>query len=221
MSKEYNLQLPLKEEDIRKLRVGDIVYFSGTIHTLRDRAHRQVVTLIEQGKIAEIPFQGLINGALWHCGPIVEFLENENKWIVKSAGSTTSSRFSNLGAKMIEELGIRITVGKGTMTKVAHEAMKKAGSCYLNTTGGCAALYAQQIEAVENVYWTEFGLPEACWVLKVNKLGPLLVGIDSVGNSLYDKMTATVKKNLAESYEKYGLKDKYTYVPKRVPGGVI
>lgn len=221
MLKEYDLRLPLKEEDIRQLRMGDAVYFSGIIHTLRDMGHRRVVDMAEQGKISEIPFPGLINGALWHCGPIVAFDEAEGKWTVKSAGSTTSSRFSPLGAKLIEHLGIRITVGKGTMTEVAHEAMKKIGSCYLNTTGGCAAMYARQIEAVENVYWTELGLPEACWVLKVNRLGPLIVGIDSLGNSLYDKMKNTLRQNLNETYKEHDLKDRYAYLPKRVPSGLI
>ncbi len=221
MIKEYALRLPLKEEDIKQLHMGDIVYFTGIIHTLRDMGHRRVVDLAEQGKISEIPFQGLINGALWHCGPIVEFSEEGRQWVVKSAGSTTSSRFSPLGAKMIEYLGIRITVGKGTMTEVAHEAMKKVGSCYLNTTGGCAAMYAQQIEAVENVYWTELGLPEACWVLRVKRLGPLIVGIDSYGRSLYDEMKSTVQKNLEGIYKEHGLKDKYAYLPKRVPSGLI
>ncbi|MDD5016976.1 MAG: FumA C-terminus/TtdB family hydratase beta subunit [Eubacteriales bacterium] len=221
MIKEYDLKLTLRKSDIRKLRMGDIVYYSGVIHTLRDMGHRRVVNMAEQGKISEIPFQGLIGGALWHCGPIAEYIEDKNMWVVKSAGSTTSSRFSPLGAKMIEYLGIRITVGKGTMTKVAHEAMKKVGSCFLNTTGGCAAMYAEQIEAVENVYWTELGLPEACWVLKVNRLGPLIVGIDSCGNSLYDEMSETMRNNLEEAYVKYDLKDKYAYLPKRVPSGLI
>jgi fumarate hydratase subunit beta len=168
-----------------------------------------------------MPFQDLLGGVLWHCGPIVEYVESEKRWIVKSAGSTTSSRFSPLGAVLIDHLKIRLTVGKGTMDRIAHEAMKRAGSCYLNTTGGCAALYAEQIESVENVYWTELGLPEACWVLRVNRLGPLIVGIDARGNSLYEKIGVSMRENLNEIYARHGLKNKYAYLPKRVPSGVI
>jgi fumarate hydratase subunit beta len=219
--KEYYLTLPLKEEDVRPLRMGDIVYISGLVHTLRDMGHRRAVELCLQGKINEIPFQTLINGGLWHCGPIVKYIDEDGLWVVKSAGSTTSSRFSPLGAKLIEYLNIRVTIGKGTMTESAHRAIQKTGSCFLNTTGGCAAMYAEQIEKVENVYWTELGLPEACWVLRVNKLGPLIVGIDSFGASLFDEMSSVMKKNLAKTYMEYGLKKEYAYLPKRVPSGII
>lgn len=221
MAKEYHLQLPVSEETIRALRMGDIVYFSGVVHTLRDMGHRRAVDLAESGKLHEIPFQTLKEGALWHCGPIVKYLEGEQQWIVKSAGSTTSSRFSPLGAKLIEHLKIRLTIGKGTMTRVAHEAMQKTGSVFLNTTGGCAALYARQIEEVEAVFWTEMGLPEACWVMRMKEFGPLIVGIDSLGNSLFESVKSELKARLEESYAEFDLKDQYAYVPKRVPSGTI
>lgn len=221
MSKEYHLKLPVSEEEIRALRMGDIAYFSGKIHTLRDMGHRRAVDLCEGGKMDEIPFQTLIGGALWHCGPIVKYLEEEDRWIIKSAGSTTSSRFSALGAKLIEHLKIRLTVGKGTMTRAAHDAMKKTGSVFLNTTGGCAALYARQIEEVESVYWTELGLPEACWVLRMNQFGPLLVGIDSLGSSLFESVRSGLRQNLEGIYQEYDLKSGYAYLPKRVPSGTI
>jgi fumarate hydratase subunit beta len=218
---EYRLNLPLKEEDVRQLNMGDIVYVSGLVHTLRDMGHRKAADLCTQNRINEIPFQTLINGALWHCGPIVKYLEEEKKWIVKSAGSTTSSRFSPLGAKLIEYLKVKLVIGKGTMTESAHIAMKNFGACFLNTTGGCAAMYAEQIEQVENVYWMELGMPEACWVLKVNNLGPLIVGIDSHGSSLFDKIGGIMRNNLEQTYLDQALKAEYAYLPKRVPSGLI
>lgn len=216
MPKEHVLEMPLKEEKIRELKINDIVYLSGTIHTMRDMGHRKTVDLLEINKGDELPFD-LRNGALWHCGPIVHFSKEENQWIVVSAGSTTSSRFSILGAKLIELLPIRITIGKGTMNEEAHEAMKKIGSCYLNTTGGCAALYAEQIEKVQAVYWKELGLPEAIWVLKMNNFGPLIVGIDSWGNSIFKNIKEKTEKKLNQIYLRNNLKGKYAYLPKRVP----
>jgi len=220
MSKQYDLTSPLEEDVIRSLRVGDVVYYTGALHTIRDMGHRRIVTMVDEGKKDDIPFKTMLGGVLWHCGPIVEYLEDEQKWVVRSAGSTTSSRFSLLGKRLIEDLGLRMTIGKGTMTSYVYDAMKKTGSCYLNTKGGCAALYARQIEEVENVFWTELGLPEACWVIRVNRFGPLLVSIDSTGDSLYDGLKAGLKNNLDELYEAHQLKDRYAFWPKRVAGGV-
>ena len=219
--KEHRLVLPLKEEDVRQLRMGDILYVSGLVHTLRDMGHRRAVELCHQNRISEIPFQTLNEGILWHCGPIARYNEEEKKWVVKSAGSTTSSRFSPLGAKLIEYFRIRLIIGKGTMTESAHIAMKNFGACFLNSTGGCAVMYAEQIEQVENVFWEDLGQPEACWVLKVNNLGPLIVGIDSFGSSLFDKIGGVMRSNLQQTYSALGLKKEYAYLPKRVPSGVI
>jgi len=220
MPSVYELSLPLDEEAIRALRVGDTVFYSGILHTIRDMGHRRIIAMVDEGRKEEIPFKTMFNGVLWHCGPVVKYLEDEEKWVVKSAGSTTSSRFSELGKRLIEDLDLRLTIGKGTMTKMVYDAMKKTGSCYLNTTGGCAAMYAQQIEAVENVYWTDLGLPEACWTLRVKDFGPLMVSIDSTGDSLYDRLQVDLKKNLEELYQEHGLKDKYAFWPKRVASGV-
>jgi len=220
MSKEeHELKFPLTEEKIRQLKIGDAVYFSGTIITLRDMGHRRVVDLLEAGRYKEIPFaEELTNGALWHCAPIVSFVEEEKKWEVCSAGSTTSSRFTSLGAKLIDYFNIRITVGKGTMLKEIHKVLQNTGSCYLNSTGGCAALYAKQIKKVQTVHWLDLGYPEAAWVLEVDKLGPLIVGIDSNGNSLFEEMKERLQGNLSKIYKKHNLKKKYAYLPKRVPG---
>ena len=78
MSQQYELTLPLEEETIRKLRVGDVVYYTGVLHTIRDRGHRRIVTMVDEGKIDEIPFKSMFNGVLWHCGPIVEYHEDED-----------------------------------------------------------------------------------------------------------------------------------------------
>ncbi len=215
MAREFELHLPLQEDEIRRLRMGDIVYFTGLVHTLRDMGHRRAIQMIQDGHMDEIPFQTLKGGALWHCGPIVRRQE-DGQWIVNSAGSTTSSRFSPLGAELIKQMNIRLTIGKGTMTGAAVDAMKMTGSVFLNTTGGCAALYAKKIQRVERVYWEDLGLPEACWVLYVERLGPMIVGIDSLGNSIFDTVRWTMKKNLQESYRKHNLKESYAYLPKRV-----
>ena len=211
---EHHFQLPVTEERMRGLRVGDLVYLSGIVVTMRDISHRQAVDMLEAGESLPVDFT---NGALWHCAPIVRRKEN-GKWEAIAAGSTTSSKFSQLGAELIRKLKIRCTIGKGTMFPPAVDAMEEVGAVFLNATGGAAAMYACQIEEVVDVFWTELGLPEALWVLRVEKLGPFIVGIDSHRRSLFDEVGAVCRKNLKKIYEDSKLSPDYTYayLPKRV-----
>jgi fumarate hydratase subunit beta len=219
LSREMHLTLPLSEEQARNMQVGDIVYLSGTIYTMRDMGYRRAVDLLKSGE--KLPFD-VSQGAIWHCGPIARQKEN-GTWEIVAAGSTTSSRFSQLGAEIIRRLGLRCTVGKGTMGKEAVDAMESVGSFFLNTTGGCAALYARQIETVSEVHWLDLGMPEAVWVMKVKGLGPLIVGIDAHGESLFQNIGQEMKKLLFEQYQNSNLdiSHNFAYLPKRVPGKAV
>lgn len=214
--KTVHLTLPVTEQQVRELEMGDIVYLSGYLYTLRDMAHRRAVDWLDQGK--QLPVD-LSKGCLWHCGPICK-QNAQGQWEISSAGSTTSSRFSILGAELIRRLGLRVTLGKGTLEQTAVDAMHDVGSVFLNSTGGCAALYAEQIEALETVHWYDLGMPEAIWVMRVKDMGPFIVGIDTHGNSLYKTVRVKIKDRLDNAYEKYDLDNShiYSYLPKRTPG---
>ena len=214
MSSEFRIELPAIEETVRQLRVGDTVYLSGLLCTLRDMGHRRAVDALDRGE--ELPFD-LAAGGLWHSGPITR--QEDGRWRILSAGPTTSSRFTPLGARLIRKLGIRVIVGKGTMGPEAMAALKEVGGCFLNSTGGCAVLYARQVEEVVAVHWLDLGEPEAAWVVRVREMGPLVVGIDSTGGSLFAEMRSRTAPNLARVYEQAGLDvtQKLAYLPKRVP----
>jgi fumarate hydratase subunit beta len=170
------------------------------------------------GKNGEkLPFN-LKDGALWHCGPIARKVNDE--WQIVSAGPTSSSRFNELGAILVKDLSVRVTIGKGTMGPVMINALKELGGVYLMATGGCAALYAQQVEKVENVHWLDLGMPEAVWVLQVNQLGPLVVGIDSKGNSLSQNVLKEVRSRIDSICKDENVDPNRTYVwwPKEIAG---
>jgi tartrate/fumarate subfamily iron-sulfur-dependent hydro-lyase beta chain len=187
---ETELRIPISESDVRKLKVGTAVYVSGTIHTMCDKAHRRAVEILERKE--GLPFD-LQNGAIWHCGPLTS--RKGGKWEVLSAGPESSSRFTELGARLVERAKVRITIGKGTMGSPMIRALKNFGGIYLLGTGGCAAFYASKVLSVEAVHWEEFGMVQAVWALKAERLGPLIVGIDSEGNALAEiAMTKILKK---------------------------
>lgn len=214
MANTYHLNLPVSEEQMRQLHFGDVVYLSGLVLTMRDMSHRRAVDMITVGE--KLPYD-LRDGALWHCAPIVR-KNAEDKWEAVAAGSTTSSKYSELGAELIRKLHVRCTIGKGTMFSPTVDAMEEVGACFLNATGGAAAMYACQIEEVVDVYWEDLGLPEALWLLRVKELGPFIVGIDSHRQSLFDMIGEKMRENLSEIYKKGNLDPnyKFTYLPKRV-----
>ena len=177
---EYHFQLPVKKEKIKKLRKGDILYITGKIFTARDEAHHKMLE-IDKDKISFDPSKM----ALFHCGPLVK-KEKKGEWKVISAGPTTSSRMEIFEDKFIEKYNIPIIIGKGGMGKKTLSALKKHTGVYTAYTGGAGALAADRIQKVTDVNWLkELGMPEAVWIFKVEKFGPLVVAMDSHGDSIY------------------------------------
>lgn len=183
------LQTPLSESDIQKLEVGDIIYLSGLVCTARDKAHEKA---LREGNLP-VDLKG---GVVFHAGPIVR---RENvRWEITAIGPTTSSRMNSLEPDFIERFGVRALIGKGGMDENVREALKKNNAVYLSMTGGCAASTAEKIRGVRGVYWLELGVPEAVWVLEVDKIGPLIVSIDAKGSSLYERVRKEVSGNLGK-----------------------
>jgi fumarate hydratase subunit beta len=180
---EYRLRTPLSESDVRRLRVGDIVYLTGVIYTARDAAHRRIVEYLKESK--PLPFD-LRGGVIYHCGPVVA--KRDDQWIVLAGGPTTSTRMELYEYEVIEKLGVRMVIGKGGMGKRTAEACAKYGAVYATYTGGAGVLAAQSIKRVLDVYWLDLGIPEAVWVFEVEDFGPLVVAIDSTGRNLIEEV---------------------------------
>ena len=176
---EYRFTLPIKSEDIKKLKMGDILYVTGKIFTARDEAHH---LMLEK---KSIPFNPSDMG-LYHCGPLMKKVGD--KWEVVSAGPTTSSRMEIFEDKFIEKFKINLIIGKGGMGKNTQKALQKYICIYTSYTGGAGALAAEKAEEVENVFWLEeLGMPEAVWIMRVKEFGPLVVAMDSHGESIFDR----------------------------------
>jgi fumarate hydratase, class I len=204
----HELTLPLETDTLTRLKVGDIVYLTGTVFTARDMAHRKLVDLLRAKKRDEIPKEILRSRAVFHCGPIAQRVSG--KWVVKSAGPTTSSRFTQDGTYLVEEGVTDVIIGKGTMGAKMVDAMK-GKAVYLKATGGCAVCYGNAIQNT-NVKWLELGYPEAVWVFDMKRFGPLIVGIDSKGNSLTSKVMESVYENAHRVYVEEGLESDVRYL---------
>ena len=198
---KYKLTTPLSEADVRKLRVGDVAYLTGTILTARDQAHKRALEFRSREKKSPIEMEGL---AVYHCGPIVR--KAGKRWEMVAAGPTTSTRMDALQPDFIKEFKIRAVIGKGGMGMRTIGAMKEEGCVYLAYTGGAAVLAAEGIREIKTVHWYDLGMSEAIWVLEVEDFGPLVVAIDAHGNSLFEDVRKRTEKNVAEVYAKMGVK---------------
>ncbi|MBI4321164.1 MAG: fumarate hydratase C-terminal domain-containing protein [Chloroflexi bacterium] len=202
--KEYNLQTPLSQADVEQLELGDVIYLTGKLFTIRDWSHQRVAEYAKTGRLSEVPF-ALRDLAVLHSGPIIRQVDT-NHWEPVSVGPTSSSRFSPFVAPLLRSMGPRLIVGKGTMTKEAIDGLVECGAAFAQGVGGCAALYGSKIKRVANCYWPEFGMTDAVWEFDVEGFGPLSVEIDCRGNNSYQNLREVVlKNNLARIYEELGL----------------
>lgn len=192
--KEVKLNTPLEEKDVRDLKVGDVVYISGIICTSRDMGHLKMKEVIEKGEKLPVNLTG---GVIFHAGPVVK--KKDSGYELRVIGPTTSIRMEP-HSDFIGGLGVKAIIGKGGMEEGTSEALKKYGMVYLQAPPGCAVVLGEKVEQVENVFWMELGVPEALWVLKVNEFGPLVVGMDSGGNSIYRDIKVNGKKLIEKMF---------------------
>jgi fumarate hydratase subunit beta len=195
------LKTPLSEEDVRALKFGETIYLDGVVFTGRDEVHIHALEHLEKGDKIPVDFKG---SALFHCGPIMR--KTGDVWQVVAAGPTTSSRMNSLEPEFIEKFRPGAIIGKGGMSQPTVDAMKKYGCVYLAITGGAAVLAAKGLKSVTGVEWYELGMPEAIWIINAENFGPLTVGIDAHGNSLYTVVNNKVKENEPKVRERLGLK---------------
>lgn len=190
-----NLTLPLRNQDVRQLKRGDIVALTGTIFTARDAVHKY---LYEDGE-SPVDFSG---SAIYHCGPVT-VKDSNGQWKITAAGPTTSIREEPYMAKVIGEHGVKAVIGKGGMGKKTAKACIEHGCVYLTAYGGCAQLLADKIVRVKNVYfYDEFGAPEAIWELEVNSF-PAVVTIDSHGGNLHSEIELDSKEQVQKLIQTY------------------
>jgi tartrate/fumarate subfamily iron-sulfur-dependent hydro-lyase beta chain len=178
---EYHVNLPIPPDMIKKLRIHDILYVTGTLFTARDSAHAKMRGM----KPKDLPFDTTSMG-LYHCGPLMK--QEDGRWIAVSAGPTTSSRMEEFEDILLDRFGFHLIIGKGGMGERTRTALKKTGSVYTAFPGGAGVLAAEKITSVSQVYWLdELGMPEAVWILEVQEFGPLVVAMDATGQSLYQE----------------------------------
>jgi L(+)-tartrate dehydratase beta subunit len=189
---EHHLQFPADEATIRSLRAGDPVVVDGHIIGIRDRTQ---IRIFDQGVEPPMDLSGAF---LLHTAPGVRKI-GPGKYEPVSIGTTTSARMVRFTEPLGRDYGVRAICGKGGLPDEAIEPMRKHGMVYFAIVGGAAALETTQIEEIEEVAWEEL-MPECLWKFRVKDFGPLTVGIDAHGTSLFHDVQEAAKKRLEDLY---------------------
>lgn len=184
------ITLPISDESIRSLQVGEPVLLSGVMLTGRDAAHKWMIdtfirkTRAPQGEDEKVyaELKKLLDGSLiYHCGPVVSGLDTK-KYAFVAAGPTTSIREEPYQAEVMKHFNLKGVIGKGGMGPKTLQGCQETPAVYFHAIGGAASFIAQSVKKVLGVYKLEFGVPEALWVIEVKDF-PAVVTMDSHGNS--------------------------------------
>jgi len=206
--KMNSIKLPLNENTVLSLKVGEPVALSGIMVTGRDAVHKWLVeTFIKQTRPASnddlaiyTAIQPLLaGGVIYHCGPVVSGLETRDYRFV-AAGPTTSSREEPYQGDVMKHFKVMGVIGKGGMGPKTLAACQEVPGLYLHAIGGAATIIAQTVTRVLGVYKLDFGVPEAMWVIEVSDF-PVVVTMDAHSDSLHtaieNKSKAVLEKLLA------------------------
>jgi fumarate hydratase class I len=201
----HQVNIPIQDDVIRSLKVGDPVALSGVMLTGRDSVHKWMVeTFIKktrqpQGDDLEVyqAIKSLLDGGvIYHCGPVVAGLDSKQYRFV-AAGPTTSIREEPYQGDVMKHFNVRGVIGKGGMGPKTLAACQEVPGAYLHAVGGAASLIAQTVTRVLGVYKLDFGVPEAMWVIEVKDF-PVVVTMDAHGSSQHAVIEQQSKSVLEE-----------------------
>jgi fumarate hydratase class I len=197
------VSIPISDEAIHSLKVGDPVLLSGTMVTGRDAAHKWMVetfikatrTPIDDDQQVYQEIKPLLDGGvIYHCGPVVSGLDSQEYKFV-AAGPTTSTREEPYQGNVMRHFNIKGVIGKGGMGAKTLAACQEVPGVYFHAVGGAASLIAQSVLEVTTVYKLDFGVPEAMWVIRVEDF-PAVVTMDAHGSSLHAEIESESRSAL-------------------------
>jgi L(+)-tartrate dehydratase beta subunit len=193
----HEFHTPISEEQARALRVNDTVTLRGTLYGIRDATQ---IHMFDRGRRTRFDMKG---HAVIHTAPNVKKTPTGYEPIC--VGTTTSDRMERFTRPLMREYGVRLIIGKGGLREDSLKAFAELGGAYLAIIGGTAALETTWVEAIEDVDLDDLN-PESLWKFRVNGFGPLLVAMDSRGESLYTRVKSAAQQKRAEALKRLGVR---------------
>jgi len=199
----FDFATPLTEALVRSLRVNDTVTLAGTLYGIRDGTQ---IHMFDRGRKTRFDLRGypVIHTAP-NVKPVAKSAQHPAGYAPICVGTTTSDRMERFTRPLIEQYGVRLIIGKGGLREGSAAAFKELGGAYLAIIGGTAALETTWIEAIEDVDLDDLN-PESLWKFRVRGFGPLLVAMDSHGESLYANVRQTALERRSRALSSLGVK---------------
>lgn len=199
----YDFTMPVSEQQVRELRIGDTVSLNGTLYGIRDATY---IHMFDRGRKTRFDLRG---HAVIHTAPNVKKVAKSPEYPAGYApvciGTTTSARMERFTHSLMQQYGVRMIIGKGGLMQDSLAAFAELGGVYLAIIGGTAALETTWIEAIEDVDLDDLN-PESLWKFRVKGFGPLLVGMDAHRGSLYDSVQDRAALRRAQALASIGVK---------------
>jgi L(+)-tartrate dehydratase beta subunit len=199
----HEFRTPIDEAQARALRVNDTVTLHGTLYGIRDATQ---IHMFDRGRKTRFDLRG---HAVIHTAPNVKKVQRSPQHPAGYApiciGTTTSDRMERFTAPLMREYGVRLVIGKGGLREDSLKSFSEIGGAYLAIIGGTAALETTWVEAIEDVDLDDLN-PESLWKFRVNGFGPLLVAMDSHGESLYTRVKTAAQQRRAEALKRLGVR---------------
>ena len=194
---------PITEAQARALRVNDTVTLEGTLFGIRDATQ---IHMFDRGRRTRLDLSG---HAVIHTAPNVKKVERSAAapagYQPICVGTTTSDRMERFTRPLMEQYGVRLVIGKGGLRDASAAAFRDLGGAYLAIVGGAAALETTWIEAIEDVDLDDLN-PESLWKFRVRGFGPLVVAMDSHGESLFAQVKLDAQSRRAQALAALGVK---------------
>ena len=199
---DVTLHMPITEDQVRALRVGDQVTLEDVLYGIRDATQ---IHMFDHGRATRFDLRG---HAVIHTAPNVRRVErgagNASGYEAVCIGTTTSARMERFTRPLMAQYGVRIIIGKGGLGEESKRAFQELGGVYLAVIGGTAALETTWIDAITDVDLDDLN-PESLWQFAITGFGPLLVAMDSHGGSLYDRVGETAQQRRAAALASLGV----------------
>lgn len=181
------LNMPVDDAQVRALKAGDTVTLEKTLFGIRDAT---LIAMFDKGRKTRFNLKG---HAVVHTAPNVKKVDprpgNSSGYEAVCIGTTTSMRMERFTRPLMERDGVKIIIGKGGMGPATLDSLRDLGGVYIAVVGGAAALETTWIEEIEDVDMDDLH-PESLWKFRIKGFGPLLVTMDSHGNSMHADVNA-------------------------------
>ncbi|MEN3007482.1 FumA C-terminus/TtdB family hydratase beta subunit [Pseudothermotoga sp.] len=160
--------------NLTQLKAGEQVRYSGSMIVMRDAAQKRLESLLNHNQRLPLDMSGKI---VFYAGPTRVV---NGRFVI---GPTTSERMDKY-LKMLFELGVLATVGKGKRSELAKKLCREYKRVYLLAPSGAAAALSEYVESMTLLAFEDLGT-EAIYEINVRNF-PLIVAIDSDGRDLFE-----------------------------------